>query len=269
LSQISGNFLKNNNFGWRKISRNLGRNLPKTEGNFGTETNKFNLMKQDKLRVISAKDLGRLNMSDFCPRCFWIERHIGKPPAVFPGIFSTLDAVTKRSTQRSFSENGRIPAWLPVPDLVEVEEGDIYFKLPVGHGDWTLIGKPDDIFRRGDNTYHIIDYKTAKFTHRQDELFPLYEVQLNCYAYLAEKYGFKPVSKLSLVYCQPNEELDDDEDFKLGFKAYQVEVDLKPSIVPELLLKAREILNQNELPKNYCNCKGICQWMDKAFKKAF
>ncbi len=224
-------------------------------------------MRQDRLKVISAKDLGKLDMPDFCPRCFWLERHIGKPPAIFPGIFSTIDALTKRSTGRSFSERGKVPDWLPIPDLVEVEEGDTYFKLPVGYGDWTLIGKPDDIFRTKDNSYHIVDYKTAKFTHRQDELFPLYQVQLNCYAYLAEKYGFKPVTKLSLVYCQPNEDLDNDHNFKLSFEAYQVKVDLKPNIVQELLLKARQILEQPEPPLARHNCQGICRWVDNAWRK--
>ncbi|MDI6606414.1 MAG: PD-(D/E)XK nuclease family protein, partial [Candidatus Omnitrophota bacterium] len=201
-------------------------------------------MKQNKLKIISAKDLGRLNMPDFCPRCFWIERHIDKPPAVFPGIFSTLDAITKRSTQRSFSQKAKAPGWLPITDAVEVEEGDTYFKLPVEHGRWILSGKPDDIFRSKDGSYHIVDYKTAKFTSRQDELLPLYEVQLNCYAYLAPKYGFEPVTHLSLVYCQPDESLDNDEEFRLGFKIYSIRIDLDLGIVEELLFKAREILNQ-------------------------
>ena len=224
-------------------------------------------MKQNRLREIGAKDLGRLNLPDFCPRCFWIERHIDKPPSIFPGIFSSIDAITRRSTRRSFLEREEIPGWLPIKDVFEVEEGDTYFKLPVEYGGWILIGKPDDIFKTKDNTYHIVDYKTAKFTPRQDKLFPLYEVQLNCYAFLAPKYGFEPVSKLSLIYCQPNEDLDSDEDFKLGFESYHVEVDLKPHIVPEFLLKAREILNHSQPPPVRYGCKGICQWVDKALKK--
>ena len=88
-------------------------------------------MKQNKLKIISAKDLGKLNLPDFCPRCFWIERHVGKPPAIFPGIFSSLDAVTKRSTSRSFLERNKIPGWLPIMDAVKAEEEDTYFKLPV------------------------------------------------------------------------------------------------------------------------------------------
>ena len=224
-------------------------------------------MKQDKLKVISAKDLGRLNMPDFCPRCFWIERHIDKPPGIFPGIFSTLDAITKRSSHRSFLKRDKAPDWLNIDGLVEVEEGDIYFKLPVEQGDWILTGYPDDIFKTKDNSYHIVDYKTAKFTERQDELLSLYEVQLNCYAYLAEKYGYMPVTNLSLVYCQPNKDIDNDEDFKLGFEIHSMKVDLNIDIVPELLIKAREILNQERPPQSHPDCKGICQWVDKAFKK--
>lgn len=220
-------------------------------------------MKQNKLKIISAKDLGWLKLPDFCPRCFWIERHIGKPPAVFPGIFSTLDAVSKRSAHRSFLENNKVPGWLPIADAVEVEEEETYFKLPVKFGNWILVGKPDDIFRTKYDTYHIVDYKTAKFTARQDELLPLYEVQLNCYAYLASQYGFDPVTHLSLIYCQPDECLDNDEEFKLGFKTFHLSIDLNLGIVQELLLKAREILNQAKPPSAAGNCKGLCLWVDK------
>ena len=224
-------------------------------------------MKQNKLKVISAKDLGKLNLLDFCPRCFWIERHMDSPPALFPGIFASIDAVTKRSTQRSFLTRNCPPGWLPIADAVEVEEGDTYFKLPVESGEWVLVGKPDDIFRIKDGTYHIVDYKTAKFTAHQDELFPLYEVQLNCYAFLASKYGLEPVTKLSLIYCQPNAELDNDEEFKLSFNTYKLDVDLNLDIVPALLIEAREIVGQAEPPLSRNNCKGLCWWVDKIIKR--
>ncbi len=224
-------------------------------------------MKQDNLRNISAKDLGKLNMPDFCPRCFWLERHLGKSPSIFPGIFSALDAITKRSAHRSFSERGRAPGWLSFFDnLSDVEEGDTYFKLPVAHG-WVLTGAPDDIFLLKDGDYHIVDYKTAKFTEKQDELFPLYEIQLNCYAFLAEKYGYKPIKRLSLVYCQPEKDLNNDETFELSFQPYYVDVDLKPEKVSEMLLKARETVDLEEPPPARESCKGICQWVEKAMKK--
>ena len=219
--------------------------------------------RQNRLKTISAKDLGQLVLPEFCPRCFWFERHRGKPPGIFPGIFSTLDALTRRNVHWSFSEKGKLPDWLAISDVVEVEEGDTFFKLPVNPSGWVLVGKPDDVFKLKDGSYHIVDYKTAKFTGRQDELFPMYEIQLNCYAYLAEQYGYKPVSELSLIYCQPNEDLDDAGDFRLSFTTHYLEVELNPDIVLQLLIRAREIVEQGEPPAAGHSCRGICRWLEK------
>jgi len=52
-----------------------------------------------------------------------------------------------------------------------------------------LQGVPDDILRMADGATHIVDYKTARLTETQDELMPVYEVQLNGYAYIAEATG--------------------------------------------------------------------------------
>ena len=54
-----------------------------------------------------------------------------------------------------------------------------------------------------DGSHLIVDYKTAKFTAHQDELFPMYEVQLNAYAVIGEQKGIAPVSGLALVYTEP------------------------------------------------------------------
>jgi len=46
---------------------------------------------------ISAKTLGELALPDFCPRCFWLKLHAKHLPLqIFPGIFSSIDAYTKR-----------------------------------------------------------------------------------------------------------------------------------------------------------------------------
>lgn len=216
------------------------------------------------LTAISAKDLGKLALPEFCQRCFWLERHFGKPPSLFPGIFSTLDAVTRRSVHREFLKKGAAPGWFPFDDVEEVVEADLLFKLPVESGNWVLVGRPDDIFKLKDGSYHIVDYKTAKFTGRQDELFPMYEIQLNAYGYLAEKYRFRPVTKLSLIYCQPNEDLDHNANFKLSFSPHHLKVDLKPEKVKQLLVEARDIVNQQEPPESKFSCKGICQWLKSA-----
>ena len=47
---------------------------------------------------ISAKNLGVLALPGFCLRCFWlrIKARNCLPFQIFPGIFSSIDAYTKR-----------------------------------------------------------------------------------------------------------------------------------------------------------------------------
>jgi len=221
--------------------------------------------KQDQTKVISAKDLGGLALTDFCPRCFWLERYFGRPPSIFPGIFSTLDSLSKRSVRRSFFERNHHPDWLPIQNVKRhIEPPKI--SVPVPEYNWILTGNPDDIFQLNDDSYHIVDYKTAKFTPKQDTLFPMYEVQLNAYAYASLHYGFHPVSKLSLIYCEPQENLDTDLDFKLSFTTHVSEVDFKPNIIPTLLEKARKILESKNPPAPRLDCGKICAWVEKISK---
>ena len=45
----------------------------------------------------SAKNLGELALPDSCPRCFWLKLRARQLPfQIFPGIFSSIDAYTKR-----------------------------------------------------------------------------------------------------------------------------------------------------------------------------
>lgn len=226
---------------------------------------------KSRLKYIGVKDLGNLVLPDFCPRCFWFERHFGPFPARFPGIFNVLDSVSKKSVRRSFFQRKRLPDWLNLPDvkeLVRMEEvGRVenYYNrkyLVAYHqkSDWMLRGAPDSIFRLKDGSLHIVDFKTARFTEKQDELFPLYEIQLNGYAILAHKI---PVSKLSLVYCEPKAELRNDEDFALEFRPKVVEIKMSKEKIPDLLMKAREIVNQKTPPPARPGCRGTCFYIDK------
>lgn len=224
-----------------------------------------------RLKYIGVKDLGNLALPDFCPRCFWYERHYGPFPSRFPGIFNVLDNASKKSVTRSLLERKKIPEWLEISDVVrkvELEEMGkverIYNrKYLVAHhkeSKWILRGDPDVVFELKDGTLHIIDFKTARFTSRQNELFPLYETQLNGYALLSSN---KPVSRLSLVYCEPNPELLDDINFRLEFTVKVVDIDLNPHKVFDLLTKAREIVNLKNPPPARPGCKGTCFYIDK------
>jgi hypothetical protein len=77
----------------------------------------------------------------------------------------------------------------------------------------------------------------------------MYEVQLNGYALLATKMK---VSKLSLVYFNPTNEIPDEiftnDNFMLRFGPKIVSVEIKTGLVTELLMKAKEILDLKEPP---------------------
>src|SRR5258708_22289808 len=98
---------------------------------------------------ISAKALGELAQSNFCPRCFWRKLRVSKfPYQIFPGIFSSIDSYTKKITHSAFDHHGGAPAWMS-------ELGDVVGYAPPLHSshfnihneetDILLTGTPDDV----------------------------------------------------------------------------------------------------------------------------
>jgi len=224
-----------------------------------------------RLKYIGVKDVGNLALPDFCPRCFWYERHFGPFPMRFPGIFNVLDSLSKKSVIRSLSERKKMPGWLKIPDVVRsVDLEEIGFvekiynrKYLVAYhkkSGWFLRGDPDILFELKDGTIHIVDFKTARFNKRQNELHPLYEIQLNGYSLLCQK---KKVSRLSLVYCEPKSELLNDDSFRLEFTIKLVDINLNPAEIFNLLIKAREIIEMKQPPAPRPGCKDICFYIDK------
>jgi PD-(D/E)XK nuclease superfamily len=214
---------------------------------------------------ISAKTLGGLALPDFCPRCFWIRTRVkALPYQIFPGIFSSIDSYGKKIVQGWFERQGSAPPWLrELGDIRRWIRPPHYTKFSVREGDNTLRGEPDGIFEMRDGSYSIVDYKTAKFTATQDELFPMYEGQLNAYAHIGERCGFRPVSQLALVYTQPvtgdatarDEANLTGEGFRMTFSAHIVTVARKPELVPNLLQRARQIVELDAPPASRPGCQ--------------
>ena len=215
---------------------------------------------------ISAKDLGWLAVDDFCPRCFWIERHAkGLPYQMgFPGIFSSIDAYTKNIVERYFQKNGKFPQWLnevgSVKRIVPVKPSE--FKVETDS--ITLTGIPDLLFERPDGSFAIVDYKTAKYTGNQDKLMPIYQIQLNGYAYIAEAIGLKPVKDLYLVYFEPPyketyEAITDvhtnGEGFNMPFKPVIHKIKREPKEIDRLLEKASKTYELSKPLKGFEGCK--------------
>ena len=181
---------------------------------------------------ISGKDLGALAMDTSCPRCFWVNRKApaGLPHQIFPGIFSSIDFYTKKIVHGWFDRQGAAPTWLSEFGVLRAYIDPPHFSKFQMIDESTnilLTGAPDAIFVRNDGSHLIGDYKTARFTKNQDSLLPVYEVQLNSYALIAEAIGISPVSAIALIYAEPRTEQADADrkenhdasGFSIGFAA--------------------------------------------------
>jgi hypothetical protein len=224
---------------------------------------------------ISAKNLGELALPNFCPRCFWFKLQLGNklPFQIFPGIFSSIDAYTKQMIHGWFdSHGGQCPPWMEcLGEISGYKEPPTYRTFNILHQESNVLltGTPDGVLTRPDTSYVIVDYKTAKYTGTQDSLMPMYEVQLNAYAYIGERCGLKPVSYLALIYMEPLTGPDavavtanhKSDGFAMGFKANVHEVVLNPNSIPPLLAKTRELYEQATPPNGCSGCKD-CQLLE-------
>jgi len=217
--------------------------------------------------IISAKTLGQLALPGFCPRCFWLAMNAESLPfQIFPGIFGSIDSYGKNVVHGWFDRHGKPPEWLePLGDIRTYKNPPHYSKFAVLDEATSILlrGTPDGIFLMQDGSHTIIDYKTAKFTAYQDDLFPMYEAQLNAYAFIGERLDLKPVSKLALVYTEPVTDraaaADDSnltpDGFRMGFTARILDVQIKPDLVTRLLKTASEIFQSASPPAGIDGCE--------------
>jgi hypothetical protein len=223
---------------------------------------------------ISAKNLGAVAMPSFCPRCFWITSHAEKQPfQIFPGIFSSIDSYSKKITSIYFGNHKKLVKWFTRMGLsgtpVKVPHFSEFNVLDT-KTDILLTGVPDEIILLTDGSYAILDYKTAKFTGTQDGLMPMYEVQLNAYAYIGERTIFKPVSRLVLIYYEPVTDIADGDidelvygnGFRMAFSGKPLEIPINTKKIPALLRTVRKIHDLRKPPKGLEDCED-CQALDE------
>ena len=176
-----------------------------------------------------------------------------------------------------FHQYGRVPKWFDA-------FGELGTPIRVPH--WSkfgileeetnirLVGVPDEILRHPKRGLWIGDYKTAKFTGCQDALFPMYELQLNCYAIIAARLGMGSVYGLGILYYEPRVTAIDDSDrdklikddhFYMQFVPKLKHVNLETSIVFPLLRKVREIYDSPESPRSRPDCTD-CMLLETLIK---
>ena len=227
----------------------------------------------DRIRI-SAKNLGELALTSFCPRCFWLKLKLNNklPFQIFPGIFSSIDAYTKNIIHSWFDRYKSTPPWLSgLGELTGYINPPHYSKFSIVDDDNDILftGVPDGIFIRPDGSYIIVDYKTARYTVAQGSLFPMDEIQFNCYARIGNERGVNPVSDLALIYMEPvtdsdalnNEENHREDGFAMGFAASIHKVSLHLDLIPPLLARTREINECNSAPDGNIGCKD-CQLLE-------
>lgn len=235
--------------------------------------------------MLNARDVGLLKLKDFCPRCFWFkikypikDKHTFRSP--MPGIVSTFDSYTKQVIHGHFKQNNTLPGWAQ-DALIGTILGDsdsIKNILPskkwkVKIEEYELTGKPDALFQLQDGSLLIADYKTASLTPAQDEIFPLYEAQLNAYKYLVEYEKFE-VKALALIYLEPVRYVNN-PDYSITISAEKLTLHFhcvaKPvkiwenRDVEELVREAGKILTLTSPPegKPGCeHCKGLNDWLN-------
>jgi len=227
---------------------------------------------------ISAKRVGELALSNCCERCIWLKLRLWNslPYQCFPGIFSSIDSVSKRTTEAHCDEAGKLPEWLAELGAVGYRKPPHWsqFRRLVAEHNIMLTGAPDGILVRADGSHVIVDYKTAKLTHGQDELFPLYQVQLNGYAFIAEQCGFAPVGALALIYMEPgtdppggHAQLCRVDGFQMGFVARIVNVELNTAMLDPLLARVRALHDRPDPPPGRPGCED-CRRVDKLARTA-
>jgi hypothetical protein len=214
---------------------------------------------------ISCKDLGAMALEDFCPRCFWIKRKAKQLPwQIFPGIFSSIDAYTKKVVHTYIDEYKGPPPWFPgylnINGYMKAPHWS-KFKFTDPVTGITISGVVDDILTCIDSKHVIPDYKTAKYTANQDKLLPMYQVQLNGYTIIHENMGHKVV-RTPLIYCEPvtdekacrDNEIYHADGFDMGFSVKVLDIERDPEMVFGLLAKAKDIL-EGPIPDSVEGCR--------------
>ncbi|MCL4452413.1 MAG: PD-(D/E)XK nuclease family protein [Candidatus Thermoplasmatota archaeon] len=229
---------------------------------------------------LSAKVISSSNLAAFCPRCFWIRMKLGNkvpfrtPP---PGIFSSIDAYTKRYIEKLLGSGGIakiIPELTNASKVLKERIPDL--RHDYSNGTVFLTGVPDAIFLNNDASYSIVDYKTARFTEAQRSMLPLYEAQVRAYAAMARAAGFKPLNSLLLIYLEP---LTGDESIaenisNQGLEPVYLKLNLQPFVhtikqnefqVFRLLESADRIIQLPDPPEPLEECES-CKAMQNLYK---
>jgi hypothetical protein len=225
---------------------------------------------------ISGKNLAQLNDPNCCHRCFQTLTGTShrRPFSIFPGIFSTFDAMQKKHIREYLDRHGNLPAWMKLfADGTKPADTPHTLQYHDKETDILLVGIPDEVLVRNDKSLMLLDYKTARHTDKQDALLPLYQAQVNAYAWMLGKCDLGDVTLAGLVYFEPTgiRAGTADECFSMGWKMTEVPVDLDPKLTPKLLNLCRTISDMTEPAEQKEGCWdcGVLESMLAIYQSKF
>ncbi|MCX6750266.1 MAG: PD-(D/E)XK nuclease family protein [Candidatus Pacearchaeota archaeon] len=204
-----------------------------------------------------------LSVMRACPRCFWLQMNGPKEPAGFPmAILNVFDAVEKNYYDKYRKEGlppmlkGKIP--LKLVDQKTAEKLRKYLIWEDTETGAVLRGKMDDCFIDNKGTLVVMDNKTRSGDFK--EIYENYLFQLDTYAFLLEKNGYKVADKGYIIYFQPDKGSDLDKGVK--FSTDPKVVKLNPNRVIGVFREAVKIAKQKKAPEHHKECE-TCLWINK------
>lgn len=215
---------------------------------------------------LSVSNLGTLAIPNFCKRCLWFLIHLRFYTPFdrgFPSIFNDIDHHTKRIVTAYIDLHAAGPPWLgPFANAATYLEAK-KMKYTDPNSDIMLVGEPDALLADVDGYVSVLDYKTARYTKGQDHLLGKYRIQLNAYKYLLRNTDDWAVTRLALIYCEPQNAVTAADarnhttksGFTLAFKPRIVEIEIEPDdFIPGLLAQFRTIADLSTPPDGREGC---------------
>lgn len=210
----------------------------------------------------------KLNLFLECPLCFWLnEQGVHRPSGPFPSLPSGMDLAIKK-----YFDKYRVKGELP-PELKGKVVGKLFEDLDLLNVwrnnrkglSWTdengniLMGAIDDCLFDGKNQI-VIDFKTRGFALKEDST-EYYQNQLDCYALLMEKNGYKHPDFFYLIYFIPLE-MKEHGEAKFDLQVKKMNVDSKRAL--KTFNSALKVLSRKR-PAKHSECK-FCAWADDEWK---
>ena len=210
----------------------------------------------------------RLELFMSCPRCFYIDRHLGvdRPPGFPFSLNSAVDHLLKKEFDMHRTNGSKHP-------LIDRYSVDA---IPVGHENldkwrhnftgiqyhhkltnFLLFGAIDDLWQNSAGEYIVVDYKAtskdAEITELDQDWQDGYKRQMEIYQWLLRQNGFKVSNTGYFVYCNGRKD-GEAFDGKLEFDVNLIAYTGNDSWVEGKVLEAHKCLNSDKIPEPNNDC---------------